>query len=155
MIEVIIHFSLKRFFQNSKDVRKLKLNRLRSLKSHGGVDRALLSFDLDVDLNPAFHWNIKQLFVYVVATYKTDRNPVNQVVLWDKIVQAVHPPEAKVIKQDNIFVKYALADQADDLRGKDVELKLMWDHMPLTGTLYMGEQDASALSSFKLPREYQ
>jgi signal peptidase complex subunit 3 len=37
-------------------VETLKLNKLKSLKPHGGVDRALLSFDLTVDLRPAFHW---------------------------------------------------------------------------------------------------
>jgi len=136
-------------------VNKLKLNKLKSIKAHGGVDRALLSFDLDVDLNPAFHWNIKQLFVYVVAEYRTDKNPRNQIVLWDKIVEATEPREAKVIKQDNIFVKYALIDQGRDLRGEDVKLQLMWDHMPLTGTLYMGEQDRGSTSSFMLPLDYR
>jgi hypothetical protein len=34
------------------------LNKLKSLKPHGGVDRALLSFDLTVDLRPAFHWYV-------------------------------------------------------------------------------------------------
>lgn len=137
------------------DVKTLKLNKLKSLKSHNKVDRALLSFDLDVDLNPAFHWNIKQLFVYVVAEYSTARNPRNQIVLWDKIVEASDPPEAKVIVQNNIFVKYALIDQGKDLRGEDVRLQLMWDHMPLTGTLYMGEQDKESTSKFTLPYEYR
>jgi len=136
-------------------VEKLKINKLRSLKSHGGVDRALLSFDLHVDLTPAFHWNIKQLFVYVVATYETDKNPKNQIVLWDKIVEAVDPPESKIIREDNIFVKYALVDQGDELRGKDVSLQLVWDHMPLTGMLYMGEQDKSTTKSFTLPYDYR
>lgn len=136
-------------------VDKLKLKKLRSIKSHGGVDRALLSFDLHVDLNPAFHWNIKQLFVYVVASYKSDKNSMNQVVLWDKIVEASDPDTAKVIKQDNIFVKYALVDQGNDLRGRDVTLQLMWDHMPLTGTLFMGEQDKSTTKSFTLPYDYK
>ncbi len=136
-------------------VSKLKLNKLRSLKSHGGVDRALLSFDLHVDLTPAFHWNIKQLFVYVVASYSTDRNPNNEIVLWDKIVEATDPPSKKIIQQDNIFVKYALLDQADELRGKDVKLQLMWDHMPLTGALFMGAQDPNTRSQFTLPIDYR
>jgi len=136
-------------------VKKLELNTLRSLKSHGGVDRALLSFDIEVDLRPAFHWNIKQLFVYVVASYKSDTNPNNQIVLWDKIVEAIDPDEAKIIKQDNVFVKYALVDQADELRGKDVHLQLMWDHMPLTGGLYKGEQEKDETTSFSLPSEYR
>ena len=70
-------------------VHKLELKTLRSLKSHGGVDRALLSFDIHADMRPAFHWNIKQLFVYVVASYETESKKVNQVVVWDKILEAV------------------------------------------------------------------
>jgi signal peptidase complex subunit 3 len=132
----------------------LKLKKLKSLKSHGGVDRALLNFDLHVDLNPAFHWNIKQLFVYVVASYKSDTNKNNQIVLWDKIVEATDSKQSKIIKQDSIFVKYALVDQGADLRGRDVKLQIMWDHMPLTGLLYMGEQDKNSVSSFTLPYDY-
>mmetsp|Transcript_21391 Transcript_21391/g.32715 ORF Transcript_21391/g.32715 Transcript_21391/m.32715 type:complete len:171 (+) Transcript_21391:170-682(+) len=133
------------------DIKELKLNTLRSLKSHGGVDRALLSFDLDVDFRPAFHWNIKQLFVYVVATYESETNPSNQVVVWDKIVEATDP--IKVVKERNIFIKYALVDQGHELRGKTVKLSLMWDHMPLTGLLYMGKEEVK--SSFVLPNEYK
>jgi Signal peptidase subunit len=30
--------------------------------------------NLRADLSPAFHWNIKQLFVFVVAEYETEAN---------------------------------------------------------------------------------
>jgi signal peptidase complex subunit 3 len=139
-------------------VESLQLNKLRSLKSHGGVDRALLSFDLKVDLTPAFHWNIKQLFVYVVACYDTDDvskgsgNRTNQVVLWDKIVEAT---DSKIIDEESIFVKYALVDQGAELRNKKVKLQLQWDHMPITGLLYRNEQAIDLASSFQLPGEYQ
>jgi len=129
----------------------LKLNKLKSLKSHGGVDRALLSFDLKVDLTPAFHWNIKQLFVYVVAHYETEGRH-NTVVLWDKIVQA---GDDKIIDESNIFVKYALVDQGDELRGKNVALQLQWDHMPITGLLDLQMQPLEQTSSFELPVTYQ
>ncbi|CAM9774455.1 unnamed protein product, partial [Heterosigma akashiwo] len=56
------------------NIKYLGVNTIRSLKSHGGVDRALISFDLDADLTPAFNWNIKQLFVFVVAEYATEKN---------------------------------------------------------------------------------
>ena len=36
------------------DIRVLALNQMKSLKNHGGVDRALLSFDLHVSFVPAF-----------------------------------------------------------------------------------------------------
>ena len=146
------------FFKPSSNntivISTLDLKTLRSLKSHGGVDRALLSFDLKVDMTPAFHWNIKQLFVYVVASYESKKNTNNQIVIWDKIVEAIHPEEM-VIDLENVFVKYALVDQGDELRGKDVKLQLMWDHMPITGLLYMGEQPIEEASSFTLPTEYQ
>lgn len=134
-------------------INKLQLNTLRSLKAHGGVDRALLSFDLDVDLRPAFHWNIKQLFVFVVASYETEKNPINRVVLWDTIVEAVDGPEAMVIKEKEMFCKYALIDQrGGGLRGRDVTLSLYWDHMPLTGFQY---QDKSLYNTtFTLPIQY-
>jgi signal peptidase complex subunit 3 len=127
------------------------LNTLRSLKSHGGVDRALLSFDLKVDLEPAFHWNIKQLFVYVVGLYESEGR-TNEIVLWDKIVEA---GDSKVIDESNVFVKYALLDKGDDLRGKEVTLQLQWDHMPITGLLYMDKQPLDLCSKFQLPTEYQ
>jgi signal peptidase complex subunit 3 len=135
------------------EIHKLELKTLRSLKSHGGVDRALLSFDLHADMTPAFHWNVKQLFVYVVAQYKTEAKELNQVVIWDKIVESIDPN--KVINEENIFVKYALVDQGDNLRGKEVTLQLMWDHMPVTGFLHMGEQPFDTATSFTLPSEYQ
>ncbi len=107
------------------------------------------------DMNPAFHWNIKQLFVYVVATYETPTNPKNQIVLWDRIIESTDPPTKKIINEKNVFVKYGLVDQGAELRGKEVELSLMWDHMPLTGTLYQGEQEEGTASKFVLPVEYQ
>ena len=105
-------------------------------------------------MTPAFHWNIKQIFVYVVATYATPTNPKNQIVLWDRIIEATDPLSAKLLKEDNVYVKYALIDQGAELTGKEVELSLMWDHMPLTGTLYMGEQVKGTASKFTLPTEY-
>ena len=104
-------------------------------------------------MTPAFHWNIKQLFVYVVAQYSTESKVVNQVVIWDKIVE--NSDADKVINEQNIFVKYALVDQGDGLRGKDVSLQLMWDHMPVTGLSHMGEQPMDTTTSFTLPTEYQ
>ena len=56
-----------------------------------------------------------------------------------------------MLKISDEFVKYALIDQGAELRGKKVTLKLMWDHMPLTGRLYV-EQDGN--KTFTLPEEY-
>lgn len=115
---------------------------------HGGMDRALLTIDLEADLTPAFHWNLKQLFVFVVAEYRTKANVLNQVILWDDIIQ--EESKAK-IKFKNKMVKYALIDQGKELRNNEIQLRLMWDHMPLTGGLYSAAKNAS---TFRLPNEY-
>jgi signal peptidase complex subunit 3 len=147
------HIPVYILLDEKKVVQTLALHELRSLKSHGGVDRALLSFDLDVDLTPAFHWNIKQLFVYVVAIYET-AGRTNMVVLWDKIVEADDPN--KILHESNTFVKYALVDKrGGELRGKEVKLQLQWDHMPITGLLHLDKQPLETATSFELPREYQ
>ena len=37
-------------------------------------DRGHFYFDLNVDLNPLFNWNTKQLFLYLTAEYETKAN---------------------------------------------------------------------------------
>jgi signal peptidase complex subunit 3 len=46
-----------------------------------------MSLYLDADLRSIFSWNTKQLFVYLQAEYSTPQNHLNEVVLWDQIVQ--------------------------------------------------------------------
>lgn len=72
----------------------LRVASVKSLRSHNKKDVAVLTFDLHTDLAPAFNWNVKQLFVFVVAEYRSKTNPLNQVVIWDKIIE--HPKDAKL-----------------------------------------------------------
>jgi signal peptidase complex subunit 3 len=37
-------------------------------------DLGFFNFDLDVDLEPLFNWNVKQLFLYLTAEYQTKQN---------------------------------------------------------------------------------
>jgi signal peptidase complex subunit 3 len=121
---------------------------MRSLRSIGGVDRALMSFDLTADLRPAWHWNLKQLFVYIVAEYETNKAPLNQVIIWDKIIES---EKASMIRLNKEFVKYALIAQGPELRNREITLKLMWDHMPITGRVYVHDQGDS---KYTLPGNY-
>lgn len=129
-------------------IKKLTMSTLKSLRNHGGVDRAIFKFDLHADLSPAFHWNLKQLFVFVVAEYESNQNPLNQVIVWDKIVKS---PKEAILKYNKEMVKYALIDQGAELRNNTITLKLMWDHMPVTGRLYNG---VDGNHQFKLPGSY-
>uniref|UniRef100_A0A7S2SN40 Signal peptidase complex subunit 3 n=1 Tax=Rhizochromulina marina TaxID=1034831 RepID=A0A7S2SN40_9STRA len=126
----------------------LQLNSIGTLRNHGERDIAILSFDLHADLSPAFNWNIKQLFVFVVAEYRTKTNPLNQVVLWDRIIERA---EDAVIAEDVAQMEYGLIDYGTELRNTTVNLRLVWDHMPITGRLFM---DSLPTSSFKLPGQY-
>ncbi|CAM9600259.1 unnamed protein product [Phaeothamnion confervicola] len=130
-------------------VKKLALRDLRSLRVLQGTDRAMLTFDLDADLRAAFNWNIKQLFVFVTAEYETPTNVLNQVILWDKVVES---EQDAVIRQEDKLVKYALIDQKAELRNTSVQLHLNWDHMPLTGRLYMHK---TPMEVFQLPGAYK
>lgn len=132
----------------------LRMNRLTELRSQPYrdgrvVDRAVLTFDLDADLTAVFNWNTKQLFVYVVAEYETEKNSLNQVVVWDKIILEAEDAHLKLKKQ---YVKYPLIDMHDELRGTDIMLKLMWDPMPLSGLLSMG---GKGKYKFQMPEQYQ
>lgn len=42
---------------------------------------------MEADLSELFHWNNKQLFVYILAEYQTEQNDINQVVVWDRIIK--------------------------------------------------------------------
>ena len=42
-------------------------------------DLGYLTFDLKVDLEPLFNWNVKQLFLYLSAEYSTPKNKVDLV----------------------------------------------------------------------------
>ncbi|GMI12974.1 hypothetical protein TrLO_g11070 [Triparma laevis f. longispina] len=130
-------------------INRIKMSSLRSLRPHGSVDRALFSIDLNADFTPAFHWNVKQVFVFVVAEFQTKQNRLNQVVLWDKIIEA---DDKKIINEKNTIIKYSLISQSTDLRGVDVELKVYWDTMPITSTMTMGVGEE--VGRFTLPSDY-
>lgn len=42
-------------------------------------DVAMAELSIDVDVTSVFNWNVKQLFLYLVAEYSSPTNPVNQV----------------------------------------------------------------------------
>merc|ERR1712194_647217 len=129
----------------------LKLERVVLRKIFGaGHDQAILSIGIDADLRSVFNWNVKQLFVYVTAEYETVDNVLNQVVIWDKIV---NDESEAWIRSDTVVNKYSLTDQGYGLRDNNVSLCLNWNIVPSTGllTLHHGWKD---LQEFRLPDAY-
>merc|ERR1712126_510513 len=111
-------------------------------------DLGFLTFDLKADLTPLFNWNVKQLFLYLTAEYETQANVVNQVVLWDKIIQR---GENAVLDYRSMNTKYYFWDDGNGLHGhENVTLKLAWNVIPNAGNLPRIQSTGS--HSFKFPK---
>lgn len=113
-------------------------------------DLGFLTFDLEADLTPIFNWNVKQLFLYLTAVYKTPNNLHNQVVLWDKIIQR---GESAILDYKSINTKYYFWDDGNGLKGNEnVTLTLTWNVIPNAGHLPF--VNAHNSHSFAFPQEY-
>jgi len=113
-------------------------------------DLGFLSWDLKANLTHLFNWNVKQLFLYLTAEYETADNKLNQVFLWDKIIQR---GENAVLDYKGLTTKYYFWDDGNGLLGnKNVTMTLSWNVVPNTGGLprIMGQQK----HSFQFPTEY-
>lgn len=103
------------------------------LSGHMVNDLAYLTIDFKADFSSLFDWNTKQLFIYIFAEYATSNNPVNQVVLWDKIILR---GEKAVINYKEINGKYPFFDDGTGLRGNsNVSLVVSWNLIPDAGML--------------------
>lgn len=113
-------------------------------------DLGYIQIDLQADLTPLFNWNVKQLFLYVTAEYKTENNKFNQVVLWDKIIRR---GDYAVLNFKNMNTKYYFWDDGNGLRGnKNVTLTLSWNIIPNAGLL--PSITAHGSHTFAFPSEY-
>lgn len=109
-------------------------------------DLGVLRFDLNVDLSPVFNWNVKQLFVYLIAEYTTKNNEVNQVFLWDHIIMR---DERSVLNLRNENLKYYFWDEGNGLIGNNnVTLKLAWNVIPNAGQLPLWSGEGSHRLTF-------
>lgn len=123
---------------------------LKGLRNFREVDRAIVTFNASFDLSSVYNWNVKQIFVFMVAEYKSPSNRRNEVVIWDHVATS---PEDAVMAAQAQYNKYALIDQYDELRGRDVTFKLKWDTMPVSGSLILADVPRGSFS-LTLPRVY-
>ncbi|KAJ4794303.1 Signal peptidase subunit family protein [Rhynchospora pubera] len=126
-------------------VQVVKINRFR--RQLDGNDEVKMTLKMSMDLTSLFTWNTKQVFVFLAAEYETDTNSLNQVSLWDHIVQE----KERASFQVKVPTKYPLIDQGTNLRGKKVGLVLHWHIMPISGRMIQGKMP---LSNFSLPDSY-
>jgi len=97
-------------------------------------DMGFLKFNLKTDLQPLFNWNVKQLFLYLVAEYETKNNQLNQVVLWDKIIRR---GENAYLDLHEMNCKYYFFDDGAGLKDhQNVTLTFSWNSVPNAGILH-------------------
>ena len=46
-----------------------------------------LNMSLEADFTNLMHWNTKQLVLYLVLEYKTEKFGRNEIVVWDRIIR--------------------------------------------------------------------
>eukprot|EP00879_Flechtneria_rotunda_P005280 GHRR01005566.1.p1 GENE.GHRR01005566.1~~GHRR01005566.1.p1 ORF type:complete len:170 (+),score=34.84 GHRR01005566.1:289-798(+) len=136
-------------FHTSDPAVSLQLTEVKRLATHRGrQDQAALSMKLNADLSSVFSWNTKQLFVYVQAEYATPDNKVNQVVLWDRIVERKEDAHLKI---KALRQKYAFIDQGRNLRNLPLNLTFSWNVMPKVGRLFTQHK---SFAVGNLPEQY-
>ncbi|KTW32651.1 signal peptidase complex subunit SPC3 [Pneumocystis jirovecii RU7] len=100
---------------------------------------AFVEFELETDLRPLFHWNTKQVFVYVVASYASSiKYPYNEVMVWNRIVKDKKKAVIRVKEQKNI--------------NKNVTLSMYYNVMPQVGLLIWGNGKPSGRLPFSVSR---
>ncbi|KAF3912843.1 hypothetical protein AA313_de0203689 [Arthrobotrys entomopaga] len=112
---------------------------------------ASIKFDLDADFESLYNWNTKQIFVWISASYGGDRYPVNEAVIWDKIIPAATP--SKKLKLRNMRAKYNIHDITGEYSNRNATLKLSWNIQPHVGMLMWGSAGESETKSFVIPSE--
>ncbi|KAJ3694411.1 hypothetical protein LUZ60_009891 [Juncus effusus] len=126
-------------------VQVTKINRFR--RQLDGNDEVRLTLNMSMNLESLFTWNTKQVFVFLAAEYETPKNGLNQVSLWDHIIQDKEKANFNI----KVPTEYPLIDQGSNLRGKEIDLVLHWHIMPKSGRMI---RDKMKLSSFSLPNSY-
>ncbi|KAJ8751973.1 hypothetical protein K2173_000719 [Erythroxylum novogranatense] len=117
-------------------------------KQPRGNDEVRLTMNITADLRSLFTWNTKQVFVFVAAEYRTAKNALNQVSLWDAII----PAKDHAMFWIQTANKYRFVDQGSNLRGKEFNLTLHWHVMPKTGKMFANKL---VMSGYRLPEEYR
>jgi signal peptidase complex subunit 3 len=72
-----------------------------------------LVLNITADLQSLFTWNTKQLFVFVAAEYATPKNVLNQISLWDTIVERKENATIAQLTRN----KYSFVDQVGILNS--------------------------------------
>ncbi|KAM6504226.1 Signal peptidase 22kDa subunit [Amanita muscaria] len=97
---------------------------------------ALVNFNLTADLNSLFHWNTKQVFVYLEAKYENTQGANNTVVIWDRIVRRKEDAYINFAGKN----KYMFRELSTSFKNvPPANFSLKYNVMPWVGLLTYGE----------------
>lgn len=115
------------------------------------IEKAQLKLSFKVDLRDEWHWNSKQLFVWLTADFDNGKVK-SSISLWDRIVLTQEASKFKVTAADT---KYAFWDNNGALKNTVVRFTLHWDVHPWVGIIHRFaiSEDADAFT-LKLPKKY-
>jgi len=145
---VLNHLSAYVMFDPTPRMDVLEVEKVFPIRNTRQGDQAVFSFNMEADLSSEFHWNLKQLFVYLTASYVTSKHKRNEVTVWDKIIETV---DDSVLSLSSEQVEYVLKGE-DYLRDRNVTLRLKYRTMPIIGL--MREKVMPLTKTFKLPGSY-
>lgn len=116
---------------------KAVMHRLPEFDVDGMPDRLLAgtTFDLRADFTNLFNWNTKQINAYLTCEYKNPDFPVNQLIVWDRIIKS---RDAALLELGNANPKYWLVDIQDKLNSQKVNYSLHWNIVPYVGIFLWG-----------------
>ncbi|KAK7467607.1 Signal peptidase complex subunit [Stygiomarasmius scandens] len=114
-----------------------KTNRYPRKKQEVGF----VNFNITADLTPLFHWNTKQLFLYLEAEYQNAQGVNNTVVLWDRIVRRKEDAVINYAGKN----KYAFREISSSFKKvPNSHYSLKYNVMPYVGVLTYGEAARTA-----------
>ncbi|KAK9672032.1 hypothetical protein RND81_12G071200 [Saponaria officinalis] len=131
--------------QPTVDIKVVSFDRF--IKSKDGNEGVSMKLKVVSDLRSLFTWNTKQVFAFVAAEYESPENALNQISLWDAIIQS----RDDAMIQATFRNKYPLFDQGSNLRSKKFNLTLHWHVMPKTGMMFTGKRE---LTGYQFPTQY-
>ncbi|KAF8425588.1 signal peptidase 22kDa subunit [Tirmania nivea] len=107
------------------------------------TEQAFIKFDLEADLEPLFHWNTKQIFAYLTASYPGRKYEFNDAVVWDIIIPS---KEKAKLKLRNQRAKYVINDVTNKFREQNATLTFGWNVQPHVGALTWNEKGVGTFS---------
>lgn len=131
-----------------------KFTELQRSRYNIASDQLSLKFKLDIDLQPIFNYNTKQIYLYITAQHSSSKRPINKIIIYDQIITSYDNARYSVRRG---MSEYTVNDIQKELRSNNIELSLGIEIMPHVGVITRYERDQLQNNSYTitLPDAYK